>query len=132
MRVEEVLNQSPPHVSTTLRHDRPLGGRGRGERRGARRAGPRPSGQHWGSASVRASAGQRESAEAEGLDPNGFAATSSSFIRPITSLAESTSPAWRPGLRRGCDARPAPAQVPRAARVYMAAQIETDTCVRSP
>ena len=102
---------------------RAAAGSGRGERRGMREAAALSA---FGTALghggyVRAgAAGQRKSAEAATPStPRAFAATRSSFIRPITISCARASPRAcmpRPG-RPPDDARAPPAEVARAARV---------------
>ncbi len=127
----EVFNQSPPYENIDLfASDAPLAGRRQGEWRGCGAVRARRLRQAMGHRRyVRAwPARQRKSAEAARLStPRAFAAIPSSSIRPTTA---SCAKASRPGCmlrlgRRPATRAPAPAEVVRAARFYMAAQVET-------
>src|SRR5215467_12101424 len=130
MRVEEVLNQSPPYVDVDLyASDRPLQSAvaaNGGERDAAALS---AFGQHWGTAEMfdLARAANENPPELKAFDARGnrrdvveFHPAYHHFMAESVAagLAAST---WR---EDGMPAR-APAQVSRAARFYMAAQVET-------
>ena len=128
----EVFNQSPPYENVDLfSSDAAVAGRGQSERRGfdelsvARRL--RQALGHRGDVRARP-AGQRKPAEAADLRRQGL----SQRHRRISSRLSPASCAR--ALRPGCMPRPGPRTVsarrrrrkwPRAARFYMAAQVET-------
>src|SRR6516164_6140315 len=130
MRVEEVLNQSPPYVDVDLyASDRPL-------QRAVAANGGEPDaaalsafGKHWGTAEMfdLARAANEHPPELKAFDARGnrrdvveFHPAYHHFMAESVAagLAAST---WREDARP----TPAPAQVTRAARFYMAAQVET-------
>src|SRR5215813_57815 len=130
MRVEEVLNQSPPYVDVDLyASDRPLQSAvaaNGGERDAAALS---AFGQHWGTAEMfdLARAANENPPELKAFDARGnrrdvveFHPAYHHFMAESVAagLAAST---WR----EDATPAPAPAQVTRAARFYMAAQVET-------
>ena len=130
MRVEEVLNQSPPYVDVDLyASDRPLQSAvaaNGGERDAAALS---AFGKHWGTAEMLelARAANAHMPELKAFDARGnrrdvveFHPAYHHFMAESVAagLAAST---WR----EDATPAPAPAQVTRAARFYMAAQVET-------
>ena len=130
MRVEEVLNQSPPYVDVDLyASDRPL------QRAVAANGGEHDAaalsafGKHWGSAEMfdLARAANEHPPELKAFDARGNRRDVVEFhpayhhfmVESVAAgLAAST---WR----EDATPAPAPAQVTRAARFYLAAQVET-------
>ena len=130
MRVEEVLNQSPPYVDVDLyASDRPL------QRAVAANGGEHDAaalsafGKHWGSAEMfdLARAANEHPPELKAFDARGNRRDVVEFhpayhhfmVESVAAgLAAST---WR----EDATPAPAPAQVTRAARFYMAAQVES-------
>jgi putative acyl-CoA dehydrogenase len=130
MRVEEVLNQSPPYVDVDLyASDRPLkeaiaanGGEGEAATLSA-------FGKRWGTAEMfeLGRAANEHRPELKAFDAKGFRRDVIEFHPAYHQLmAESVAAGLAASTWRE-DATPAhaPAQVTRAARFYMAAQIET-------
>ncbi|MGN6622060.1 MAG: DNA alkylation response protein, partial [Sphingomonas sp.] len=130
MRVEEVLNQSPPYVDIDLyASDRPLADAVAANGGGRDAAALSAFGRHWGSAEMfeLARAANEYSPQLKAFDPKGFRRDLIAFHPAYHQfMAESiaaglAASTWR---EDGTPAR-APAQVARAARFYMAAQVET-------
>ncbi|HYY38705.1 MAG TPA: isovaleryl-CoA dehydrogenase [Xanthobacteraceae bacterium] len=130
MRVEEVLNQSPPYVDVDLyASDRPLQeaiAANGGEREGAALS---AFGKRWGTAEMfeLGRAANQHPPELKAFDAKGFRRDVIEFHPAYHQLmAESIAAGLAASTWRE-DATPAhaPAQVTRAARFYMAAQIET-------
>ncbi len=127
----EFTNQSPPYEDVDLfGSDQPLRDAVAAKRRGRRREALSAFGRRWGAAEM-FERGRQANAHPPRLErsmPADSAATPSSSIRPITTcMAESVAEGLactRPG-RADATPAPAPAQVMRAARFYMAAQVET-------
>ena len=130
MRVEEVLNQSPPYVDVDLyASDRPLQGAVAANGGEHDAAALSAFGKHWGSAEMfdLARAANEHPPELKAFDARGnrrdvveFHPAYHHFMTESVAagLAAST---WR----EDATPAPAPAQVTRAARFYMAAQVET-------
>jgi putative acyl-CoA dehydrogenase len=130
MRVEEVLNQSPPYVDIDLyASDRPLADAVAAN--GGGRDAPALSafGRHWGSADMfeLARAANEYRPQLKAFDPKGFRRDRVEFHPAYHQfMAESIAAGLAASTwREDATPAPAPAQVLRAARVYMAAQIET-------
>src|SRR5215831_3739071 len=130
MRVEEVLNQSPPYVDVDFyASDRPLQSAvaaNGGERDAAALS---AFGKHWGTAEMfdLARAANANPPELKAFDAKGFRLDVVEFHPAYHHLmAESVAAGLAASTWRedGTPAR-APAQVTRAARFYMAAQVET-------
>ncbi|HET9248011.1 MAG TPA: DNA alkylation response protein, partial [Xanthobacteraceae bacterium] len=130
MRVEEMLNQSPPYVDVDLyASDRPLQSAvaaNGGERDAAALS---AFGKHWGTAEMfdLARAANESPPELKAFDPKGFRRDVVEFHPAYHHfMAESVAAGLAASTWRedGTPAR-APAQVARAARFYMAAQVET-------
>jgi putative acyl-CoA dehydrogenase len=130
MRVEEVLNQSPPYVDVDLyASDRPLQSAvaaNGGERDAAALS---AFGKHWGTAEMfdLARAANANPPELKAFDAKGFRRDVVEFHPAYHHfMAESVAAGLAASTWRedGTPAR-APAQVARAARFYMAAQVET-------
>jgi putative acyl-CoA dehydrogenase len=117
-------NQSPP-CGVDLSPATAAGGRGGGERR-RRRVGARLR-TPLGRGNVRPRArGERKPPKLRIFDAKGFAATWSNSIRYHQLMADSIAAGLAASTWRDDAApAPAPAQVTRAARFYMAAQVET-------
>jgi putative acyl-CoA dehydrogenase len=130
MRVEEVLNQSPAYVDIDLyASDRPLS-EAVAANGGARDAAALSAfGKHWGSADMfeLARAANEHPPQLKAFDPKGFRRDVVEFHPAYHQfMAESIAAGLAASTwREDATAAPAPAQVTRAARVYMAAQIET-------
>ena len=130
MRMEEVLNQSPPYVDVNLYDsDRPLQDAVAANGGGGDASGLSDFGKHWGTAEMfdLARAANEHVPELKAFDAKGFRRDVIEFHpayhRFMTEsiaagLAAST---WREDVTLAA----APAQVLRAARFYMAGQIET-------
>ena len=130
MRVEEVLNQSPPYVDVDLyASDRPLQNAVAANGGEHDAAALSAFGKHWGTAEMfdLARAANEHPPELKAFDARGnrrdvveFHPAYHHFMAESVAagLAAST---WREDARP----TPAPAQVTRAARFYMAAQVET-------
>jgi len=130
MRVEEVLNQSPPYVDIDLyASDRPLADAVAAN--GGGRDAPALSafGKRWGSAEMLelARAANEYPPQLRAFDPKGFRRDVIAFHPAYHQfMAESIGAGLAASTwREDATPAPAPAQVMRAARVYMAAQIET-------
>src|SRR5215510_13176260 len=130
MHVEEVLNQSPPYVDVDLyASDRPLQS-AVAANGGARDAAALSAfGKHWGTAEMfdLARAANANPAELRAFDAKGFRRDAVEFHPAYHQfMAESVAAGLAASTWRedGTPAR-APAQVVRAARFYMAAQVET-------
>ena len=130
MRVEEMLNQSPPYVDVDLyASDRPLQSAvaaNGGERDAAALS---AFGKHWGTAEMfdLARAANANPPELKAFDAKGFRRDVVEFHPAYHHfMAESVAAGLAASTWRedGTPAR-APAQVTRAARFYMAAQVET-------
>src|SRR6516164_7069044 len=128
MRVEEVLNQSPPYVDVDLyASDRPLQSAVAANGGEPDAAALSAFGKHWGTAEMfdLARAANEHPPELKAFDARGnrrveFHPAYHHFMAESVAagLAAST---WR----EDATPAPAPAQVTRAARFYMAAQVET-------
>src|SRR5262245_56350860 len=130
MRVEEVLNQSPPYVDIDLyASDRPLADAVAANGGGREGAALSDFGKHWGSAEMfeLARAANENPPQLKAFDPKGFRRDVIEFHPAYHQfMAESIAAGLAVSTwREDATAAPAPAQVMRAARVYMAAQIET-------
>jgi len=130
MRVEEVLNQSPPYVDIDLyASDRPLADAVAANGGGRDGAGLSAFGQHWGSGEMfeLARAANEYPPKLKAFDPKGFRRDVIEFHPAYHQfMAESIAAGLAASTwREDATPAPAPAQVLRAARVYMAAQIET-------
>jgi putative acyl-CoA dehydrogenase len=130
MRVEEMLNQSPPYVDVDLfASDRPLQdavAANGGEREAAALS---AFGRHWGTAEMfdLARAANENAPQLKAFDAKGFRLDVVEFHPAYHHfMAESIAAGLAASTWRG-DATPAnaPAQVTRAARFFMVAQIET-------
>jgi putative acyl-CoA dehydrogenase len=130
MRVEEVLNQSPPYVDIDLyARDRPLQEAIAANGGEHDAAGLSAFGKRWGTAEMfeLARAANEHRPELKAFDAKGFRRDVIEFHPAYHQLmAESIAAGLAASTWRE-DATPAsaPAQVTRAARFYMAAQIET-------
>src|SRR5512132_6728 len=130
MRVEEVFNQSPPYVDIDLyASDRPLKeaiAANGGEREEAELS---ALGKRWGTAEMfeLARAANEHPPELKAFDAKGFRRDVIDFHPAYHQLmAESIAAGLAASTwREDATPAPAPAQVTRAARFYMAAQIET-------
>src|SRR5262249_15264700 len=130
MRVEEVLNQSPPYVDIDLyTSDRPLADAVAANSGGRDAAALSRFGGHWGWADMfeLARAANEYSPQLKAFDPKGFRRDLIAFHPAYHQfMAESIAAGLAASTwREDATPAPAPAQVLRAARVYMAAQIET-------
>ena len=129
MRVEEVLNQSPPYVDVDLyASDRPLAD-AVAANGGGREAALSAFGKRWGSGEMfeLAGAANANPPQLKAFDPKGFRCDVIEFHPAYHQfMAESIAAGLAASTwREDATPAPAPAQVMRAARVYMAAQIET-------
>jgi putative acyl-CoA dehydrogenase len=130
MRIDEVLNQSPPYVDVNLYDsDQPLQdavAANGGERDASALSG---FGRHWGTAEMfdLARAANEHSPELKAFDAKGFRRDAIEFHPAYHQLMTESVGAGLAASTWRDDATPAhaPAQVLRAARFYMAAQIET-------
>ena len=125
----EAFNQSPPYADIDLfGSDRALQDAVAANGAGDEAAALAAFGRRWGSAPMfeQARLANENPPKLRAFDARAAAATRSSFIRPIT-------PSWRRASARGCTPRlggptarrrRAPAEVARAARYYMVAQVE--------
>ena len=130
LRHPEVFNQSPPYADVDLLRQRPAaagGGRGqRRGRRGGRRSAPSAGAGARPTMFEQARLANENPPQLRTFDAQGAAATASSSIRPITiswpraSRAGLHASTWQADATRA----PAPAEVARAARYYMVAQVE--------
>jgi len=130
MRIDEVLNQSPPYVDVNLyESDRPLqdaamatGGEGDASALS-------DFGEHWGTAEMfdLARAANEHPPELKAFDAKGFRRDAIEFHPAYHQFMSESIAAGLAASTWREDATPmgAPAQVLRAARFYMAAQIET-------
>jgi putative acyl-CoA dehydrogenase len=130
MRVEEVLNQSPPYVDIDLyASDRPLADAVAANGGGRHAAALSAFGNHWGSAEMfeLARAANENPPQLKAFDPKGFRRDVIEFHPAYHQfMAESIAAGLAVSTwREDATPAPAPAQVTRAACVYMAAQIET-------
>jgi putative acyl-CoA dehydrogenase len=130
MRVEEVLNQSPAYVDIDLyASDRPLADAVAANGGGHEAAALSAFGKHWGSGEMfeLARAANESSPQLKTFDPKGFRRDVIEFHPAYHQfMAESIAAGLAVSTwREDATPAPAPAQVLRAARVYMAAQIET-------
>src|SRR5205809_1892795 len=130
MRIDEVLNQSPPYVDVNLNEsDRPLQDAVAANGGAGDASALSDFGKHWGTAEVfhLARADDEHPPELKAFDAKGFRRDAIEFHPAYHQLmAESLAAGLAASTWRE-DATPAsaPAQVTRAARFYMAAQIET-------
>jgi putative acyl-CoA dehydrogenase len=130
MAVEEVLNQSPPYVDIDLyASDRPLKDAVAANGAGSDAAALSAFGKHWGTGEMfeLARAANEHPPELKAFDAKGFRRDVIEFHPAYHQfMAESIAAGLAASTWRG-DATPAsaPAQVMRAARFYMAAQVET-------
>ena len=130
MRIDEVLNQSPPYVDVNLYDsDQPLQdavAANGGERDASALSG---FGRHWGTAEMfdLARAANEHSPELKAFDAKGFRRDAIEFHPAYHQLMTESVGAGLAASTWRDDATPAhaPAQVLRAARFYMVAQIET-------
>jgi putative acyl-CoA dehydrogenase len=130
MRIDEVLNQSPPYVDVNLYDsDQPLQdavAANGGERDASALSG---FGRHWGTAEMfdLARAANEHPPELKAFDAKGFRRDAIEFHPAYHQLMTESVGAGLAASTWRDDATPAhaPAQVLRAARFYMAAQIET-------
>jgi putative acyl-CoA dehydrogenase len=130
MRIDEVLNQSPPYVDVNLYDsDQPL--QDAVAANGGERDAPALSGfgRHWGTAEMfdLARAANEHPPELKAFDAKGFRRDAIEFHPAYHQLMTESVGAGLAASTWRDDATPAhaPAQVLRAARFYMAAQIET-------
>src|SRR5215475_8976733 len=129
MRVEEVLNQSPPYVDVDLyASDRPLQG-AVAANGGARDAAALSAfGKHWGTAEMfdLARAANANPPELKAFDAKGFRLDVVEFHPAYHHfMAESVSAGLQASTWQADATRAgAPAEVARAARFYMVAQVE--------
>ena len=130
MRIDEVLNQSPPYVDVNLyESDRPLQDAVAANGGAGDASALSDFGKHWGTAEMfdLARAANEHPPELKAFDAKGFRRDAIEFHPAYHQfMSESIAPGLAASTWRE-DARPmgAPAQVLRAARFYMAAQIET-------
>src|ERR1700745_3406329 len=129
MRVEEVLNQSPPYVDVDLyASDRPLQSAVAANGGEHERAGLSGCGKHWGPAEMfdLARAANAHPPELKAFDARGNRRDIVEFHPAYHHFMAESVAAGLGGSTRRADATaaPAPPQVTRAARFYMAAQVE--------
>src|SRR5947209_12163312 len=130
MRIDEVLNQSPPYVDVNLyESDRPLQDAAMANGGEGDASALSDFGEHWGTAEMfdLARAANEHPPELKAFDAKGFRRDAIEFHPAYHQfMSESIAAGLAASIWRE-DATPmgTPAQVLRAARFYMAAQIET-------
>jgi len=130
MRIDEVLNQSPPYVDVNLyESDRPLQDAVAANGGAGDASALSDFGKHWGTAEMfdLARAANEHPPELKAFDAKGFRRDAIEFHPAYHQFMSESIAAGLAASTWREDARPmgAPAQVLRAARFYMAAQIET-------
>jgi putative acyl-CoA dehydrogenase len=126
----ELANQSPPYEDVNLfESDRPLRDAVTGNAAGADREALAAFGRRWGSADMfeRGRLANAHPPRLEALDARGFRRDTVEFHPAYHALMAESIAEGLASSTWGADATPAsaPAQVTRAARFYMAAQVET-------
>src|SRR5438128_38806 len=130
MRIDEVLNQSPPYVDVNLyESDRPLQDAVAANGGAGDASALSDFGKHWGTAEMfaLARAANEHPPELKAFDAKGFRREAIEFHPAYHQFMSESIAAGLAASTWREDATPmgAPAQVLRAARFYMAAQIET-------
>jgi len=130
MRIDEVLNQSPPYVDVNLyESDRPLQDAAMANGGEGDASALSDFGEHWGTAEMfdLARAANEHPPELKAFDAKGFRRDAIEFHPAYHQFMSESIAAGLAASTWREDATPmgAPAQVLRAARFYMAAQIET-------
>ena len=130
MRIDEVLNQSPPYVDVNLyESDRPLQDAVAANGGAGDASALSDFGKHWGTAEMfdLARAANEHPPELKAFDAKGFRRDAIEFHPAYHQFMSESIAAGLAASTWREDATPmgAPAQVLRAARFYMAAQIET-------